>query len=97
MVVIANWPAARQAHWETLLAARAIENQAYVLGVNRSGSDPNIEYVGGSRLLSPRGDVVAALGKEEAVLEATLDLDALRAYREEFPALRDRRGLGRRV
>lgn len=58
-VVIANWPAARSAHWSTLLAARAIENQAYVLGVNRVGEGGGLVYGGGSVLHDPWGGVVA--------------------------------------
>jgi len=61
-VVIANWPAARRAHWSTLLAARAIENQAYVLGVNRVGEGGGLSYDGGSTLLDPWGAVVAEAG-----------------------------------
>ena len=89
LVVIANWPAARQAHWLKLLAARAIENQAYVVGVNRCGRDPNAAYAGQSRVLDPRGEVVAEAGEAMAVVEADLDLDALTAYRREFPVLAD--------
>ena len=53
--VIANWPEPREQHWAALLDARAIENQAYVLGVNRVGSDPNTAYAGRSRIIDPRG------------------------------------------
>lgn len=89
LVVIANWPAAREAHWLTLLAARAIENQAYVVGVNRCGRDPNAAYAGRSRVLDPRGDVIAEVADGVAVLEADLDLEALLTYRREFPVLPD--------
>jgi len=85
----ANWPAARQAHWRAMLIARAIENQAYVVGVNRTGADPRIEYVGGSSIVSPQGEVVAEAGEEDCVLQIDLDLDALRDWRHTFPALRD--------
>lgn len=88
-VVIANWPSARVHHWESLLQARAIENQAYVLGVNRCGRDPKVEYPGSSRLIDPQGKVVASLGDSEAVLQASLDVEELRAYRQRFPALQD--------
>ncbi len=87
--VIANWPSARADHWRTLLAARAIENQAYVIGVNRIGTDPNEQYAGASLVIDPRGQTVAAAGGEETVLAATLDLDTLRRYRREFPVLPD--------
>ncbi|NQU09406.1 carbon-nitrogen family hydrolase, partial [bacterium] len=57
--VIANWPTPRVEHWLTLLRARAIENQAYVIGVNRCGRDPNNEYPGRSQIIDPRGEVLA--------------------------------------
>lgn len=87
--VIANWPQAREDHWVTLLKARAIENQAYVVGVNRCGDDPNLHYGGRSLIFGPRGEVLADGGTEEGMLSARLDRDALRTYRREFPALDD--------
>ena len=87
--VIANWPAARESHWLALLKARAIENQAYIAAVNRCGRDVNVEYSGRSQVIDPRGNVVEDGGNGEAVISAQLDLDALRAYREKFPALND--------
>ena len=89
LVLIANWPEARHGHWRTLLRARAIENQAYVVGVNRTGSDPNATYAGGSVVVDPRGAILAEAGSEACVLAADLDLDSLRAYRQEFPAIQD--------
>jgi predicted amidohydrolase len=89
--VIANWPAARESHWLTLLKARAIENQAYVAGVNRCGRDPNVEYSGRSQIIDPRGEVVADAGSAETIIAAELDREALRAYRAKFPALNDAR------
>ncbi len=85
----ASWPAARQHHWRTLQIARAIENQAYVVAVNRTGSDPHIKYVGGSIIVSPMGDILAEAGDEEIVLTAELDLPALDRWRANFPALVD--------
>lgn len=90
-VVIANWPAAREAHWLALLAARAIENQAYVLGVNRCGDDPKHRYGGRSQIIDPRGNVLADAGEKEGTIRASIDVEALRRYRAEFPALRDAR------
>jgi omega-amidase len=87
--VIANWPTPRLDHWLTLLKARAIENQSYVIGVNRCGRDPNVEYPGHSQIIGPRGEVLADAGETEGVLHATLDLPELQAYREKFPALQD--------
>lgn len=88
-VVIANWPGARAAHWQTLLQARAIENQAFVVGVNRCGSDPQLTYTGGSLIIDPRGKTLFTAYDKEFLVEFTLLLEELRAYREEFPALRD--------
>jgi len=90
-VVIANWPASREHHWRSLLVARAIENQAYVVGVNRCGKDPKLAYCGGSLIVDPMGRTVADAGDTEGPLEAELDLDLLRKYRTEFPALNDMR------
>jgi predicted amidohydrolase len=89
LAVIANWPAARQEHWRTLLRARAIENQAWVVGVNRIGADPNAAYAGGSLVVDPWGVIVADAGTGPCAMAAELDLPALRRYRQEFPALRD--------
>jgi predicted amidohydrolase len=87
--VIASWPAARGDHWHTLLRARAIENQAYVVGVNRCGDDPSGHYDGGSVVFSPRGEVLAQAGAEEGTISADLDLAALQRYRRAFPSLSD--------
>ena len=68
-VVIANWPAARAGHWRTLLEARAIENQAAVVGVNRAGRDPHLEYSGGSAAFGAKGEKLAEMGEEEGGAE----------------------------
>lgn len=88
-VVIANWPAERAAHWTTLLQARAIENQAYVIGVNRCGSDLEHHYNGQSMIIGPKGQILAQADDRPCVMGAELSRDALRAYREEFPAIQD--------
>jgi len=93
-VVIANWPEAREAHWTTLLRARAIENQACVVGVNRCGRDPTLGYSGRSLILDGRGEILADAGTDEGVLAAALDLPELLAYRRAFPALEDIRPEG---
>jgi predicted amidohydrolase len=90
-VVIANWPQAREAHWTTLLQARAIENQAYVVGVNRCGSDPRHAYSGRSLIVDPRGTILADAGNTERVIQADLDPEEIAAWRREFPALLDMR------
>jgi predicted amidohydrolase len=91
-VVVANWPSARRAHWQTLLAARAIENQAYVMGVNRVGAGDGIEYSGDSRVIDPFGEVVAAADADrEQTLVADVDAGRVRDVRTRYPFLRDRR------
>lgn len=88
---VANWPAPRAHHWQALLMARAIENQAYVAGCNRVGSDGNHHrYRGDSQIISPQGEILAAAEPfTPARLDAELSLEALQAYRERFPAWRD--------
>lgn len=85
----ASWPAPRQHHWRSLCIARAIENQAFVVACNRCGRDPHLPYSGGSLIVSPKGDILAEAADEPMILQADLDLAALRAWRSEFPALRD--------
>lgn len=89
LVYIAAWPVKRYHHWLTLLQARAIENQAYVLGVNRTGSDPNFSYNGRSVLVDPHGIIVADAGESEQVIRAEVDPTIVREWRSQFPALRD--------
>jgi len=88
-VLGANWPSARKEHWRALLIARAIENQAYVLGVNRAGDDPYLSYAGGSIAVSPTGEVLGELSAEPGVLSVAIDPDVVRAWRDRFPALKD--------
>lgn len=87
--VIANWPTSRLDHWLTLLKARAIENQAYVVGVNRCGRDPHHDYPGRSQIINPRGEVLADAGETESVMQADLDWPALQDYRAKFPVVRE--------
>ena len=89
--VIANWPAERVSHWETLLRARAIENQACVVGVNRAGAGPSHEYPGRSMMLGPGGEVLAEAGRDECVVSAEVDPGMVERARREFPALDDMR------
>lgn len=89
IVVIASWPTVRVEHWITLLRARAIENLAYVVGVNRCGSDPNLNYPGRSVIIDPWGEIVADAGSDEGLVAADIDLKKLRTWRDEFPALQD--------
>ncbi|MBQ8655824.1 MAG: nitrilase family protein [Prevotella sp.] len=89
IVVVANWPESRQTAWRVLTQARAIENQAYLIGVNRVGDDPYSHYVGESVVVSPRGDIVSRCQQTEQALTVDLDLDKLRTMRERFRVLND--------
>ncbi|MFO0828540.1 MAG: nitrilase-related carbon-nitrogen hydrolase [Phycisphaerales bacterium] len=88
-LVGASWPAARQHHWRSLLVARAIENQAFVVAANRVGADPSLRYGGGSIIVSPTGEVLAEGGDAATVISADCDVDAVESWRRKFPALRD--------
>jgi predicted amidohydrolase len=90
-LVVANWPEKRRLHWSTLLRARAIENQAYVVGVNRVGSGGGLDYSGDSAVVDPLGEVLAAGAGGETVLLADLDSDHVASTRDHFRFLQDRR------
>ncbi len=90
-IVIASWPDKRIEHWLKLLQARAIENQAFVLGVNRVGQDPYHRYPGHSIVVSPFGEIIADAGEIEGFVESELDLDGLSDYRGKLPFLEDLR------
>ena len=91
ILYVANWPAPRSLHWQALLLARAIENQAWVVGCNRVGTDGNgHHYRGDSRIINPQGEIIAAAEAHKATrLDAELSLAALNEYREKFPAWQD--------
>ena len=87
---VANWPAPRRQPWRTLLRARAIENLAYVIGVNRVGIDGNdLPYAGDSAVIDPVGEPLVELGMQEQVVTVVLDPAPLKAHRERFPAWMD--------
>ena len=90
-VVVANWPDQRRDHWRTLLRARAIENQAFVAGVNRVGDGDGLHYVGDSAAIAPLGEILAEGGDKESVLYADVDTEKVAKLRARFPALDDRR------
>ena len=91
-VVPANWPASRRSHWTTLLTARAIENQAYVVGVNRVGEGGNgLSYAGDSRIIDPSGATLAAASESEAIVVTEVDPEEVTRVREAFPFMVDRR------
>jgi len=86
----ANWPAVRQKHWDVLLRARAIENQCYVAGVNRTGIDGSgIKYNGGSSVIDFRGEEIYSAGTEPSVKTVEIEYETLAGYRKDFPAWMD--------
>ena len=93
-VVPANWPNPRREHWRALLRARAIENQAYVVGVNRVGTAPDeraeIRHVGDSAIIDPMGAVLAEASEVETVLLADVHAERVGDVRQRFPFLADR-------
>lgn len=88
-IYVASWPDSRQRVWDTLLRARAIENQCYVCGVNRVGSDPACQYTGGSALIDAYGRTVLDLGTQQGAQMAEIDLAKLNSFREKFAVLND--------
>lgn len=90
-VVVANWPEPRREHWRTLLRARAIENQAYVLGVNRIGAVGELNHVGDSAIIDPLGRALAEASLGETVLVADVSPQQVAHIRETLPFLPDRR------
>jgi predicted amidohydrolase len=90
-VVPANWPQSRRSHWSALLRARAIENQAYVVGANRVGEGGGLKYVGDSAIIDPLGEAIASVGDGECVITADVDPERVNALRARFPFLADRR------
>lgn len=90
-LLVANWPEKRRHHWQTLTRARAIENQAYVVAVNRVGSGGGLRYAGDSCIIGPMGEVLSAAAEQETLLIADVDGDHVQKTRQEFPFLRDRR------
>lgn len=91
LILCAAWPAARLEHWLLLTRARALENQAYVVACAAAGISHGTELSGNSVIVGPTGEIVARAPTEETLLFAELDLQRVRAFRDEFPVLRDRR------
>ncbi|MBQ8868024.1 MAG: amidohydrolase [Bacteroidaceae bacterium] len=90
ILYVASWPTPRVEAWSALLVARAIENQCYVAGVNRVGTDPSCEYCGGSVVIDPYGKTIATCPRgEECEATAEVDMEKLAAFREKFPVLSD--------
>jgi omega-amidase len=91
LIVSANWPEPRRNIWNTLLPARAIENMAYVCGVNRVGTDGmKLHYTGDSKLINAHGTVISTIESEmEQVQTVDIDLESLKLFREKFPVWKD--------
>ncbi len=91
ILIPAEWPVARVEHWRLLLRARAVENQLFVVGCNRAGSDADGEFGGHAAAIDPWGRVLVEGGREPALLMATLDMDEVARCRQRLPFLDDRR------
>ena len=89
-IYVANWPSGRIEAWKTLLRARAIENQCFVCGVNRTGTDMTGTYPGESALIGPNGNTIADCGsRSDAAVTAEIDMGVLERFRRTFPILKD--------
>lgn len=89
--VVAEWPLKRLDHWRTLLQARAIENQVFIIACNRSGSDPNNQFAGHSMVIDPWGEILAEGGETDEIVIADIDLDRVEQTRKTIPVFQDRR------
>jgi predicted amidohydrolase len=89
IVNIANWPVPRIDHWRTLLKARAIENQSFVIGVNRIGNDPLLQYNGFSSVYDPMGYELLSVKEEENIFVVDLNIEIVKVTREKLPFLED--------
>lgn len=89
VLVSAEFPDPREDHWRTLLRARAIENQCFVIATNRVGEDARHSYFGGSMVIDPWGNIVVSGGREESILKAEIDITKATAVRSSFPVLED--------
>jgi omega-amidase len=90
LLYVANWPASRQAVWETLTRARAMENQSYLIATNRVGSDgTGTTSSGGTCLIDPLGNEIHRMDDKPGIKTAVLDLEKLRNFREKFPVWKD--------
>ena len=88
-VVLGCWPQNRIEHWVTLLRARAIENQAFVIGVNRVGDDQGLEYGGRTMIISPKGEILSDGKRIEGLVEAEIKSSSAKQWRKEFPTIKE--------
>ncbi len=91
LVVPAEWPHHRLDHWKTILRARAIENQLFVIAANRCGKQGMVRFCGNSMIVNPWGEVIANADEDEATVKAEIDLGLVAKYRVDMPALKSRR------
>ena len=89
LLYVANWPAVRMEAWRILLQARAIENQCYVIGVNRTGRDGQLLYDGGSMVVDPTGQVLLCMDEAEDAAVVELQPEHVATVRRNFPVLND--------
>jgi predicted amidohydrolase len=98
IVLIANWPAERRAHWDVLVRARAIENQCFVIGVNRTGDGGGVHYDGGSAAYGPWGESLPNLSRtQDGPAIVSIDVDRVREIRARYPFLNDAQKVGSRI
>ncbi len=91
IIIVANWPESRQMAWDTLIRARAIENQCYVVAVNRVGCDERCTYIGGSVVIDAKGNIIAECTKGVAcTITADVCLADIQHFRKKFAVLSDR-------
>ncbi|MDO8445062.1 MAG: carbon-nitrogen family hydrolase [Deltaproteobacteria bacterium] len=91
LAVPAEWPHPRLDHWRTILKARAIENQLFVIATNRCGRQGMVRFCGNSMIVNPWGEIISEAGEEKAAITADVDLSQVARYREDMPALKNRR------
>ena len=91
ITVAASWPKSREQHWITLLKARAIENQCYVIGINRVGSGDGVQYNGASIFVSPNGEILNEINSEEMLIIEELKIEKIREVKDSFDIKKDRR------
>lgn len=90
LIYVANWPATRSYHWQTLLKARSIENLCFTVGVNRTGEDEKkIKYEGRSLVIDPRGEILYDAGEQDTLATTELNASELKNWRTKFPAYLD--------
>jgi len=91
ITVAASWPKEREEHWLTLLKARAIENQCYIIGINRVGVGGSLEYNGGSIFVNPNGEILNELGSEEMLIIREININDIAKVRHKLDTKKDRR------